>query len=329
MPTPLLRERMPAVTMRPPRMPNHMKTLRLFIAAALAAAALHCQGQPLAPMALQDKGPALVANSSTFDFTSTVNGRPYRVFVSVPPGFNASVRYPVLYVLDGNQYFGTASEAMARQSFLRTIKPAIVVGIGYQSTDFERANRERWFDLTHHASEVAIKYKTGGGKQFQQVLLDEVRPFIAARFPVDSGAEAIWGQSLGGLFILRLFLDQPHAFAAYVLSSPSVWWNNKEALAGLDGLPMKLSRSPARVRLLVTSAGDEQPRARTPDFIYEPGNAMVDDAAELAIRLARSAPADLAVSRVIFDGEVHNSVSPASLSRTLRFLFPPEPAATR
>jgi hypothetical protein len=35
------------------------------------------------------------------------------------------------------------------------------------------------------------------------------------------------------------------------------------------------------------------------------------------------------VSRVVFDGEVHNTVSPASISRTLRFLFPIAPAEAR
>jgi uncharacterized protein len=302
-----------------------MKSSRLLLVVAFAAAVLPCQAQSNHAMALADSGPVAIAHSSTFDFTSAINGRPYRVLVSVPPGFDSSKRYGVLYVLDGNQYFGTASEAVARQSFLKTISPVIVVGIGYSSSDFAVANRERWFDLTHQPTELPeIKFRTGGGKQFERVVLDEVQPFVESRYPVDRGAEAIWGQSLGGLFTLQLLLDRPDAFAGYVLSSPSVWWNGKVALTGLDALPSKLARVASRIKVLVTSARDEQARDTTPGFVYEPKNAMVDDAAELSIRLARANPEKLTVSRVVFDGEVHNTVSPASISRTLRFLFPPQ-----
>lgn len=237
-----------------------------------------------------------------------------------PPGFKASETYGVLYVLDGNQYFGTATEAVARQSFLRTIKPVIVVGIGYPSGEFAVGTRERWFDLTHQASlpsQRSVREKTGGGVLFQRVLLEEIRPFIGARWHVDPGAQAIWGQSLAGLFALQLLLERPDAFAAFAVSSPSIWWNNKEALRGLDDFGTRLGRSPSTVRVLVTSAADEQPRS------------MVDDASSLALELARASPSRLTVSRVSFEGEVHNSVSQASLSRTLRVFFAPEPADKR
>jgi uncharacterized protein len=312
-------------------LPIRMNSSSFLLAAALLTAVLPCQAQINHPIALADSGPVTIAHSSTFDFTSAINGRAYRVLVSVPPGFDKGKRYGVLYVLDGNQYFGTASEAVARQSFLKTIRPVIVVGIGYPSSDFAVANRERWFDLTHQPSELPeIKFRTGGGKQFEEVVLDEVRPFVDAQFPVETRSEAIWGQSLGGLFALQLLLDRPEAFAGYVLSSPSIWWNNKVALTGLEALPAKLARAgQSRIKVLVTSARDEQRRATSPDFVYEPSNAMVDDAAELSIRLARISPEKLAVSRVVFDGEVHNTVSPASISRTLRFLFPIAPAEAR
>src|SRR6478735_9651500 len=156
-----------------------MNSRRRVLLAAFAAAALEAHGQPATPMAMREGGPAVIPNSSTFDFRSSINGRQYRLFVSLPPGFDFQKRYGVLYVLDGNQYFGTASEAVARQSFLKTISPVIVVGIGYPSAEFATANTERWFDLTHQATIFPeIKNNTGGGKDFQKVVLDEVRPFI-------------------------------------------------------------------------------------------------------------------------------------------------------
>ena len=51
--------------------------------------------------------------------------------VSTPFMADPAVAYPVLYVLDGNVYFGTATETLTRQSVLQTVAPAIVVGVGY------------------------------------------------------------------------------------------------------------------------------------------------------------------------------------------------------
>ena len=298
-----------------------MKLRNLLTALTAATVQCLCAAQPAPPIAARNIGAAVLNGSTAFDFTSSINARQYRILVSVPPGFDTSQRYGVLYVLDGNQYFGTTSEAVARQSFLKTIKAIIVVGIGYQSNEFAVANRERWLDLTHSPSQVPTPNKTGGGAAFQKVLLEEVRPFIVSSYPVDSSAEALWGQSLGGLFALHLMLEKPEAFAAYIFSSPSIWWNKKEVLAGLEGLPLKLTKLGAKLRVLVTSAADEQPRSTGPEFVYNPAQAMVDDATELSIRLGRSNPQYLSVSRTIFDGEVHNTVSPASLSRSLRYLF--------
>ena len=49
---------------------------------------------------------------------------------------------------------------------------------------------------------------------------------------------------------------------------------------------------------------------------------MIDNAAELAQRLAALNPENISVERVVFEGEVHASVPPASLTRGLRFALP-------
>jgi predicted alpha/beta superfamily hydrolase len=188
-----------------------MKLRDLLTALAVAAIQCLCAAQPTPPIAARNMGAAALSGSTAYDFKSSINARQYRIFVSVPPGFDATQRYGVLYVLDGNQYFGTASEAAARQSSLKTIRPIIVVAVGYQSNEFSVAIRERLFDLTHNPSQDALPYKTGGGAAFQRVLLEEVRPFIVSSFPVDLSAEALWGHSLGGLFALHV-IDLPGFF---------------------------------------------------------------------------------------------------------------------
>jgi hypothetical protein len=51
---------------------------------------------------------------------------------------------------------------------------------------------------------------------------------------------------------------------------------------------------------------------------------MADKASELADRLKGRNPANITVSRTIFDGELHPTVPSASLSRALVFALPRE-----
>ena len=64
-----------------------------------------------------------VARSSRFDFVSKVNGLPYRVMVSTPAKWDRQKVYPVLYVLDGNENFSTATDIMSRHDRLELSAP--------------------------------------------------------------------------------------------------------------------------------------------------------------------------------------------------------------
>ena len=72
----------------------------------------------------------------------------------------------------------------------------------------------------------------------------------------------------------------------------------------------------------MTSAADEQYRGTDPKLLEAASDRMVDNATDFATWLAGLHATGLTVSRVIFPDEVHTSVTPASLSRSLRFAFP-------
>lgn len=74
----------------------------------------------------------------------------------------------------------------------------------------------------------------------------------------------------------------------------------------------------------MTSGGDEQPKGDSAEAKKRAPFRQVDNSSELAARLATINPENVKVSRIIFDGEVHTSVSFASLSRAMRFAFPAE-----
>ena len=63
-----------------------------------------------------------------------------------------------------------------------------------------------------------------------------------------------------------------------------------------------------------------QPLANPRNAAYR----MVDNAGELASRLASLNPANVSVTRAIFEGETHVSGQLAALNRAIRFAPPPK-----
>ncbi len=76
----------------------------------------------------------------------SANGRPYRILISVPNAPAPAEGYPVVYVLDGDGWFGPAVEIVRMREYEK-LAPAIVVGVGYPSHAFFDAEG-RSYDFT-------------------------------------------------------------------------------------------------------------------------------------------------------------------------------------
>ena len=269
------------------------------------------------PVELAEGQPVTIGRARQFDIISRINGRTYRIMVAAP-STDAGTKHPVLYVLDGNQYFGTAVDAVKQQSTYKVVKQAIVVGIGYATDDIATIDYERGLDLTS-SKDPNWRGQFGGSSNFARVIEQEIKPFVNARFSIDSSQQIIWGHSLAGLFALQTMLTNPVAYATYIFSSPSIWWNNTEVLNVVQTFLPQVQPGQSKMRVLITSASDEQYRGSDPVRL---ARRMVDNASELAVRLSRLGPDTIEVQRVVFDGELHTTVGPGSLSRALRFALP-------
>jgi predicted alpha/beta superfamily hydrolase len=295
-----------------------------FLAAAPGAPE---QAGPATPLVFHDAGPVAVSCERQYDFTSQINGQTYRLMISAPLHTDRDQACPVFYVLDGNWYFRTVADAAARGS--GTMLPAIVVGIGYPTEDIAEVRRRRTFDMTLSApSPGTAPGLYGGGDAFLRVVEAEVKPFVAARYKTDSTRQIIYGKSLGGLMVLRSMFRNPTAFDTYIAASPAIWHSARELLADEQAFSARVRAGELHLKLLLTSAGDEQYRGTDPKLLAAAQNSrMIDNASELAARLAALNPQNFAVVRVIFPDESHNSVSLASIGRAVRFaLAPPSPA---
>jgi len=155
--------------------------------------------------------------------------RPYWVYL--PNSYdesNKKQRYPVLYLLDGDAHFQSASGVVQFMSSGINgncqIPEMIVVAI---------PNTERTRDLTpthtkigYAGKEEAFWETSGGGDAFLKFFRDELFPQIDSRFHT-LPSRILVGHSFGGLLAIHTLLAEPEMFQAYVAIDPSLWWDNQ------------------------------------------------------------------------------------------------------
>ncbi|KAI5253503.1 putative siderophore esterase IroE-like protein [Aureobasidium subglaciale] len=180
--------------------------------------------------------PITLPSATQHDLTDSVTGLNYRIQISWPINWIRTrqlrdSKIPVLYILDGNALFLTASEILwrsASNSFYHG--GGIVVGVGYQDIPTQTGSlfsSQRNTDLTLREHDVHAGL--GGADAFLEFIEREVRPLVRRQFEdIEIGEEAIFGHSFGGLCVLHaLFSKKGGAFDAYFAASPSVWWDVK------------------------------------------------------------------------------------------------------
>jgi predicted alpha/beta superfamily hydrolase len=149
---------------------------------------------------------------------------------------NAGMRYPVLYVLDGNTHFLSVSgmvDQLSNQGGNTVLPKMIVVCI---------LNTNRTRDLTPYAVKpggflsTEMAKETGGGDQFAKCIKEEIIPYIAEHFPV-TDYRALVGHSFGGIFALNVLAKHKDMFEDYIVIDPSTWYDERKFANGvLDSL---------------------------------------------------------------------------------------------
>jgi predicted alpha/beta superfamily hydrolase len=275
--------------------------------------------------AAQPGEPIQIPRAKQYDLTSSINNEPYRVMVSVPFRYDSSKKYPVLYVLDGNTHFATASDAATRQGVFGDIVPIIVIGLGYQTEDPLLIWRKRWLDLTPTVVPQANPaLKTGGADTFLKVIEEEIKPFVQRRYSIDVNHQALWGHSYGGLTVLRAMYTGRTSFRTFLVSSPSLWWDQRVVLKDEGSFLDRLRTNDLPMKILISSAAEEQYRGDDPKLrAIAERDRLIDAASEVEGAIAAANGRHVMLKRILLDGETHLSVSHAALTRSLRFAFPP------
>jgi predicted alpha/beta superfamily hydrolase len=191
-------------------------------------------------------------------FHSNILGNDRDITIYLPPGYNDrdDVRYPVLYMHDGQNLFEAErafipgqhwrlGEAADEAIGSRSARPMIIVGI-----DNTGASRIDEYTPTNDP----LRHGGGKAKDYGRMIIEELKPIIDAKFRTlpDAPNTALGGSSLGGLATLHLGLTRPDVFGQLAVMSPSVWWHNRAILTDVDGFA-----SPQRPRIWLDMGGRE------------------------------------------------------------------------
>jgi len=154
---------------------------------------------------------------------SAAVGRGYHVYVMLPDGYDptADDMYPTIYVLDGGALFPLFAAYYRYLNFGEEIPDSIIVGVSYGSDTFEGGN----FRSTDYTAPSDERDYWGGAKKFQSFLSDELIPMIEGNYQSRAYRRVIFGQSIGGQFVLYTALTKPHLFWGHVASNPALHRN--------------------------------------------------------------------------------------------------------
>lgn len=160
---------------------------------------------------------------------SNILGEKRTLNIYLPEGYNEkdTVRYPVIYVLDGSideDFLHIVGIVQYNNfSWINRVPKSIVVGI---------ANVDRRRDFTGPTNfEVDKKHApTGGGSaKFISFIGQELQPLIGEKYK-SNNQKTIIGQSLAGLLATEILFTKPNLFDKYIIVSPSLWWNDGSLL---------------------------------------------------------------------------------------------------
>jgi cytochrome c peroxidase len=242
-----------------------MKSARITPLASTLAMAVSLSATMTGAMA---DSPVIIPDTTQHELKAK-GGETYRIFLSIPKSPPPREGYPVFYLTDGN----TSFPVFMAVANLRPpgSSPFVVVGIGYPSDNAADHRIRRTFDLTPEVSAEWLKTaeprlagaRTGGEGEFRSFIDEVVKPFVRSRARIDPDRQTLWGHSFGGLFVLNTMLKNPESFRNYLISSPSLWWNDHETLKTADSVTRLWSESDRKrdVRVFLSIGEfDEKPR---------------------------------------------------------------------
>ena len=276
-----------------------MKRFILSIACAFAALISAAQANDIDFLHSLNKPDYHLVNSETIE-------RPFHIYVRLPHGYEESEEnYPTIYLLDGGTTFPLLGSYYNLISIDYQMPEAIIVGISYGGRTFSEGNY-RSTDFTAPTTEVEY---WGGASNYQTFLETELIPMIENNYRSNPEKRIIYGQSLGGQFVLYTAQTKPELFWGHIASNPALHRNL--SLFTEEFIPEEKTSS----KVFVSSGTNDAERFRTPALSW------ID-----VWTNRKETPWELNVT--FLDGEPHASAAPRAFRAGMLWLFEDETADT-
>ncbi|MCO5946465.1 alpha/beta hydrolase-fold protein [Mucilaginibacter flavidus] len=229
------------------------------------------------------------------------------LLMHIPDG-GKDERYPVLYILDGEDHFNSAVGIV--QQMAGVIPDMIIVGI---------TNTVRQRDLT--PTPVAGDNVSGGGEKFIRFITDELFPYVDSHYPT-APYRVFSGHSLGGLTVVNTLVNHTGLFNAYIVIDPSLWWDNKKLLKQAQQQLSTLNI--AKKSLFVAFANNMTPGTDTITVMQDtlnPRTNVTRSVLPFIKALKEAKPRGLNWSYKFYPNERHGTIELNAEYDALRYLF--------
>jgi hypothetical protein len=229
-------------------------------------------------------------------------------------------KFPVLYLLDGEEHFAYVTSLLRRLSegFTHVLPEMIVVGI--HNTDRLRDLTPTHITRTSTYTDSNLFRSTGGGPAFLDFLEKELIPHVDASYPTAPYRSCI-GHSLGGLLVVDAMLRRPSLFNAWLSVDPSLWYDNRQVLRVAPGL---IGPGSLKQETFFLAIANNLPRGMDTVRMKQDTSAASEDTRtifDFAGLLRGTTASQLRWSSRYYPDDEHGSVTPIAFYDGLRYLF--------
>jgi hypothetical protein len=253
---------------------------------------------------------------------SKIRGRGYQLYISLPKNYSTkdTITYPGLYFLDGEYAFPATRGTREVLDWGNEIEDVIIVGIGSglnflswyndRFDDYTPSRDMVWENDATYGKNAILKgaFTTGGAAEFLKAMKTEIIPFIDKNYKTNAD-RGITGHSAGGLFTAYCLISSDGYFTRFGISSPSFWWDNHKLLnQAVAQFRENKTWDIPQTKIFISVGGKEH-------------SGFVPTMVKYSSYLEQSDYDNIDLKWQIFEGESHNSMYSANVSKTLFILY--------
>lgn len=252
----------------------------------------------------QQKKLVTIPNSEHRQMHSKLAGNDYDIYIHYPAGYDTAKRkFPVLYVVDGDNDFSPSLEYLGLLMGEYHIPEPILIAIGdggLIGTPGNKRNR----DFT--PTQMDGVSESGGAPAFLAFIEKELIPAIDADLKTDPANRTLYGYSMGGLFATYTLFERPNLFKNILIGSPALGYDNSSVF--------DIEKNYfARHKSLPVHAFMEVGALETPG--------QVDPNKRMTALLDSRNYGDFVFKHIIIDSVTHLSGKPVTMLRALRWAY--------